>query len=678
MDVTINVNTEPNEDDMEVCPICGSDDMQSGHCDNCGYDTSGNDVDDHMEMSSKTRNALPDSDFLYVSGDTRMFPVQDLKHIRLAIQMLPKAKLSPEIKAKIKAKLRRLAKQHGIDMSEDNSTKPNVLEDITTGKIELSEKQSDGFHRAKFLVTTLNSRNLNGRIYTKDALSREIEHQPNGSVLGQDGHPTSNRKFTEQFLIWEKLMLENDKEYAIAKVVPTIPHGTNFILLAQAGAMASCSRVGTGSVKEGVVNGVRGQVVQSDYQLRHIDIIVPNEQSDQNATMLHFEMYQGDGKNTESVENNMPDNEQPQAVVPTDEQVIEQTTSSAQATVVAETQTPAPAVEAPAKPQVVDAPLPTDIIESLANEIREKDHQISKLTVVATDLASKHAVQAKQISVMNETFAALNAELLRVEKLVSELNNTVQDRSKLIAERDAMLMKRNQALAERQALLEQAHATIQERDTTIAERNRIIAQRNSLLAARDQTIAERDRELVERNSVIAKQDLMIQERDAQIAERDQIIAEERKTLAQRDAIIAESDKNSVERNAQILALNEELLAEKVKVDEEKKRNAALRHLFEKVQVQGDKASWYIFNDLINCASPEEVEEKFEASKARGIALIEGIAVKASKAILKDTTPTDADDLPKPETNKKPKTKTRPALEPDLEQRASLIARFGGI
>ena len=155
----------------------------------------------------------------------------------------------------------------------------------------LLEKGDDGFHYAKFLVTTIGARNKNGRVYPRSIAERETQYSMRGDILGQDTHPMGTPKFTEQFLLWQEFMIEGDKEYAKAKIVPTKPDGENFILLAQAGAMVSCSRRGIGSVKESTVDGMKCQVVQDDYKLLGIDILPPHTQSDHNAYMYRFEAY---------------------------------------------------------------------------------------------------------------------------------------------------------------------------------------------------------------------------------------------------------------------------------------------------------------------------------------------------------------------------------------------------
>jgi hypothetical protein len=67
------------------------------------------------KLNAKRRNALPDSDF---AGPDRSFPINDPSHARNA---LARASTHPELKAKIKAKVKR--KYPNIQV-EGESAKP--------------------------------------------------------------------------------------------------------------------------------------------------------------------------------------------------------------------------------------------------------------------------------------------------------------------------------------------------------------------------------------------------------------------------------------------------------------------------------------------------------------------------------------------------------------------------
>lgn len=585
MDTTMNTmsHPEPDMDDMDVCPICGGD-MENGHCDICDFSTMDYDTDDKVEMTAKTRSALPDSAFLYVSGNTRMFPVHDLKHLRLAIQMLPKAKLSPEIKARLKSKLQKLAKKHGIDMSEQQtestSNSNNLLVETTDSKVIL-EKGTDNYHRAKFLITTIGQVNKNRRVYPESVIARELSLYGNpdnmrGDILGQDTHPTDTPKFTEQFLIWEKFMREGDKEYAVARVVPTKNQGENFIMLAQAGAMVSCSRRGTGSVREGTVGGQKAMIVQDDYRLVGVDILPPHTNSDHNAYMMRFESIQ---PNTQG--NNMPEST---SIEETEQDVVEQPAPESVSldTIVENTSTsteqaqPNVANENIATDAQETTPVPAPVSEMLTAEIQAKNALISEQTAKLTELTADNTAKTEQIKSLTESVNVLKDEIARLLGQISELNSTVESKDKSLVE---------------------GEAKIAERDTTL-----------------------------------------------------------------------------VKRDAEIKSLQEQLLAEKNLTEAEKERNKAFQHLFEKVQTEGEKASWYILNELRTCATVQEVDEKFAVSKAKGIQLIEGISRPAGRAILRGTTPTDADELT---TETKPKDSPT-ALPPEVAERALRVARMGGL
>lgn len=685
---------EPDMDDADLyCPFCGCELDSEGDCPDCAFvaipdDMASHNTDDMTRegtLSYQQRKDLPDSDFAYIDPDGgRHFPIGDASHTRNALARLPQSKFSPEIKARIRAKILRAAKKFGIKVNENVNTQSNLLVETEQGHVQILEGYSDGYVRVKLPVSTVDVSNRNGRTYTKELAMKEVAMQFQGRVLGQSKHPQSDPDLLDQFIVWENAMLENDGvEYFVAKVVPT-QKGKDFVELGRAGAMIATSRRGTGDLKEGTDKfGTKTKVVNpSTYVLQGIDIIYPGFQSDKGAQQntIHFESIQS---NTEGVNTNMPESDE---IVETEEvSVVNETpavetapTSAPQPTPQANENVTVPTAASvsvtASTPQ--NAPVPTEIIENLTSEIQAKGAVIATQNVKLSELASRNATQEAQIQAMTESFTVMNDEILRMGKSISTLNVATQERNQIIAERDELLVKRNKTLAERQKLLVQAHATISERDAVIAERNVQVMQRNMLLAQRDGEIAKLHKELQERVETIAKQDTVIRERDAAVAERDSVIAQERASLQERDAMIAQIDMGLVEKNAEIMALNNQLLAEKVNIEVEKERNKAFQYLFEKVQIEGEKASWFIFNDLRNCATVQEVDEKFEASKTKGIQLIEGVARTAGKAVLKDTVPTDADELTTSKENQKIE-KIRPAPESELDKKAKSVARLGG-
>lgn len=310
---------QTDDDDRDTCPQCGAQ-LPDGTetCPECGMKMPADDAPG-MEavLSGKSRNDLPDSAFLYIEpggtkdkeGKTtprskRHFPVRnaegklDAAHVRNALARIPQSNLSADVKARALARARRYAKELGIKVSEmQQIADGGLLVEHTVAPVEITEVQDDGYHRVKFLVTTVGSRNRNGRIYPKELAMREVANPPKGNVLGQDGHPYGPAKLTDQFLVWEKMELEGDKEYAVAKVVPTEPDGKNFLMLVQAGAAVDSSRRGQGSVKEGEVNGVKGMVVQPEgYKLIGIDILYPDSQSDPNAHLVAYEALENENE----------------------------------------------------------------------------------------------------------------------------------------------------------------------------------------------------------------------------------------------------------------------------------------------------------------------------------------------------------------------------------------------
>ena len=98
------------------------------------------------EMTRKSINDLPDSDFAYiepggkkVDGKTtprslRHLPIPDAAHVRNALARLPQTKIPPAAKAKALQKIKSAAKKFGIKMAESKSDHgPASLQDHFKG-----------------------------------------------------------------------------------------------------------------------------------------------------------------------------------------------------------------------------------------------------------------------------------------------------------------------------------------------------------------------------------------------------------------------------------------------------------------------------------------------------------------------------------------------------------------
>lgn len=168
--------------------------------------------------------------------------------------------------------------------------KPKKLIESEQSQVEIIEATEDGYHRARFLVTTVDVSNRNGRTYPKELATRETSLSFEGRILGMSKHPVSEPDPLDHFLVFEKAMLEGEHEYFVAKVAPT-SKGKDFIELAKAGAMFSVSRRGAGDLKEGTDKyGKKTKiVVPESYTLHGIDVLYPNTQSDPNGHMIQFE-----------------------------------------------------------------------------------------------------------------------------------------------------------------------------------------------------------------------------------------------------------------------------------------------------------------------------------------------------------------------------------------------------
>lgn len=124
--------------------------------------------------------------------------------------------------------------------------------------------------KIKGLFTTLNERNRNGRLYTKEIFEREVnrlqENIEKGSVLGELEHPASTSINYENAVI--KIdSLKSDGKY-VEGVASVIPAGKGLLIegLIKVGAQIGISSRGTGSLSE-------DKTVKTDYSLVTYDLV---------------------------------------------------------------------------------------------------------------------------------------------------------------------------------------------------------------------------------------------------------------------------------------------------------------------------------------------------------------------------------------------------------------------
>jgi hypothetical protein len=84
-------------------------------------------------ISKEKRDAMPDSDFGYVKGERRLFPIVEEADVLSAAKLLKKAKsLTEDDVVKTKAKIAKIAAKKGFDIPESwkdegfNDTTPTV------------------------------------------------------------------------------------------------------------------------------------------------------------------------------------------------------------------------------------------------------------------------------------------------------------------------------------------------------------------------------------------------------------------------------------------------------------------------------------------------------------------------------------------------------------------------
>lgn len=132
------------------------------------------------KLTTKKRKALPDSVFC---GPNRSFPVHDAAHVRNALARLPQSHYGSSTKAKILACIKRAAKKHGVDVSEDSLRYADLvsLDDGGQAKAPPDPKPPEG-ETAEQAVKRLESANKAAKAKIKDQetqIGRLLEDQKN-------------------------------------------------------------------------------------------------------------------------------------------------------------------------------------------------------------------------------------------------------------------------------------------------------------------------------------------------------------------------------------------------------------------------------------------------------------------------------------------------------------------
>lgn len=185
----------------------------------------------------------------------------------------------------------------GVEMADQGAAPPRheLTETIEDIPVTISEAQSDGYRYATFLVSRGDRINLNRRVYPLALWQREAARLGESNITGQAGHPFLQINPLDQFLLFTEGYVEEREFYAKARVIPT-HQGQSFTTIAQAGVKFAVSTRGEGTTKEekewkdaqGVIHRDVA-IVQDDYRLQGIDVLLPGEQSVEGARLIRFE-----------------------------------------------------------------------------------------------------------------------------------------------------------------------------------------------------------------------------------------------------------------------------------------------------------------------------------------------------------------------------------------------------
>jgi len=119
----------------------------------------GFEINEDAELTTKKRQALPDSAFCLVIGTgenkIRKFPANDAAHVRNALARLPQSNLSPSQKSKVKSCLAGKAEKFGVKVGQDSlhidEVYPESLYNISTDEMEIINSRKE-HHMPQFRI----------------------------------------------------------------------------------------------------------------------------------------------------------------------------------------------------------------------------------------------------------------------------------------------------------------------------------------------------------------------------------------------------------------------------------------------------------------------------------------------------------------------------------------------
>lgn len=174
---------------------------------------------------------------------------------------------------------------------------------------ETFDENGNAVHRGSLLVSVAERRNRNNRVYPEAVWRREAAKSADkvrdGLLTGQAEHPEGRPELLNTILKFTSLRYDEASKatYAEFDVIPT-SKGKDFIEIAKAGVAIGCSTRGTGTIKREKRDGAEVGVIQDDYELQAIDVMLFGEQSVEQARLNQFESVELE---TTATEPHMPE-----------------------------------------------------------------------------------------------------------------------------------------------------------------------------------------------------------------------------------------------------------------------------------------------------------------------------------------------------------------------------------
>lgn len=159
--------------------------------------------------------------------------------------------------------------------SNSQPVQTGIIREMLVQKVELTEGDGTQPARIRAKVQEADTLNLNGRVYPRSVLEREITkmNEELGRRPGAVDHPEGySASVRDLGIAWQQVSWEGNDVWAEGVIIPTAA-GKDLEAAVRAGVEVGMSSRGYGTSKHGEFNGSEALIIQDDYELYTFDAV---------------------------------------------------------------------------------------------------------------------------------------------------------------------------------------------------------------------------------------------------------------------------------------------------------------------------------------------------------------------------------------------------------------------